>query len=210
VSTSNLGNVSPGEEFESYLGVDPAVKIEQKPMSKVHAKTGFLIGKQDEEVFSLATVVKNTKKVPLIIVIKQQLPLSTDQKIKVFPVVPSEEELKLGGEAQARQDDLETKGVLHPLHKDHPMSKVDRADAWNCDGCHKPRTTQTRYRCARGCDFDLCEDCWIKEIRIPDYAKYDATAGVVEWYKTIGPGKEIKVPYSYTIKWPSGQQIMLR
>ena len=67
----------------------------------------------------------------------------------------------------------------HPLHPHHRMTLVDRDNGWGCDGRGQPGGCKgvpsfgvpskplcgagrgnRRYRCATGCDFDLCQSCW--------------------------------------------------
>jgi len=102
---SSIKAVATGEEFESFLGVDPGVKIEQKPLLKIRDKKGFIVGKETEEKYSQPISVKNTKKVAVEISIKQQLPQSQDKLIKVKPLAPTEDELKA-----AESTPEETKG----------------------------------------------------------------------------------------------------
>ena len=49
---------------------------------------------------------------------------------------------------------------FHPAHV-HAIEKSDRTTAWRCDVCSErnPSASGRRYRCAAGCDFDVCGAC---------------------------------------------------
>eukprot|EP00456_Euglypha_rotunda_P014683 TRINITY_DN14648_c0_g2_i7.p1 TRINITY_DN14648_c0_g2~~TRINITY_DN14648_c0_g2_i7.p1 ORF type:complete len:327 (+),score=23.48 TRINITY_DN14648_c0_g2_i7:275-1255(+) len=207
VSKSSIKAVSPGEDFEAFLGVDPAVKIEQKPLQKIRDKRG-MINKVNEETYKQSTTIKNAKKVALEVVIKQQLPLSTDTKIKVTPMSPTEEELKQAAEREAKKNETEAQGATHSSHPQHPLTKLVEPSNknWICDVC-KGRSA-TRYHCSKGCDYDVCEPCWSKEkdgagTRI----KLDTTTNLMEWTIKVPPGGKIDVPFTYSVKWPQDRQI---
>jgi uncharacterized protein (TIGR02231 family) len=74
--------VSLKEEFESYLGVDPGVKVEYRPVKKT-TETSGLISRTSKMSIERRIVVKNTKDVPIHILITDQYPKSSDEKIKV-------------------------------------------------------------------------------------------------------------------------------
>jgi hypothetical protein len=79
--------VSPKEEFDCSLGADPAVRVEYKPAHKFHEQVGF-VNKSSVETHEQRIEIKNTKAGEKIkIVVREQIPKSTDEKIKVrlFP-----------------------------------------------------------------------------------------------------------------------------
>ncbi|KAF8383672.1 hypothetical protein PRIPAC_72814 [Pristionchus pacificus] len=82
VAKTAIKSVSPGERFTASLGVDPAVKIEYKPAHKYHEQTG-LISKWSSTVREQKIVVKNTRADAILLTIREQIPRSTDEKIKV-------------------------------------------------------------------------------------------------------------------------------
>jgi len=122
VATSTMKAVSPGEDFESFLGVDPAIKVEQKPTKKVRDKRGFFT-KEDVDNYHHITVIKNTKKVPLKIVLKQQLPYSSDTKIKVKLIEPVQEDVDRGNDVYARLKEAEEKGDYATKAKEEEKTK---------------------------------------------------------------------------------------
>ncbi|KAF8371329.1 hypothetical protein PRIPAC_77758, partial [Pristionchus pacificus] len=87
VAKTMIKSVSPGESFTASLGVDPAVKIEYKPAHKHHEQTG-LINKWSSTVTEQKIIVKNTRGDAVLLTIREQIPRSTDEKIKVKVISP--------------------------------------------------------------------------------------------------------------------------
>jgi uncharacterized protein (TIGR02231 family) len=87
VATGMMNNVNPMEEFESFLGQDPSVKIEYKPPSKFRETQGLLKGTSAVRM-ERRTVVKNNKEIPIELIITDQIPKSEDDKIKVKMTYP--------------------------------------------------------------------------------------------------------------------------
>ena len=46
----------------------------------------------------------------------------------------------------------------HPSHR-HPLQLSDRTSGWRCDVCSQGGSGSRRYRCTRGCDYDVCGSC---------------------------------------------------
>jgi len=208
VCTSTMKCVAPGEEFESFLGIDPAVKVEQKQSKKIRDKKG-IFSKTNEDSFSVVTTIKNTKKVPVKIVVRQSLPLSSDKQIKVLMLSPTEEEVKAGAAKVASLCEQEEKGMIHKLHQ-HPLKKLVEPNnkGWKCNNC-KGRTFN-RYNCINKCDFDLCETCWESENGLKNVVTLDGSINALEWNKVVEAGKDTVVPFSYTLQWPLGQNISVK
>ena len=70
------------EEFDVSLGVDPSVKVTYKPVKKFQQRTGVL-SKSDITDFHQVIEIKNTKSQPVKILVTDQCPRSTSDKIKV-------------------------------------------------------------------------------------------------------------------------------
>ncbi|XP_076467162.1 protein F37C4.5-like isoform X2 [Babylonia areolata] len=87
VGKASMKDVYPMEEFDCSLGVDPAVKVTYKPQKKFQASSGILskvVSTTREQVIE----VKNTHDFPVHIVLQDQLPRSTDERIKVNLLEP--------------------------------------------------------------------------------------------------------------------------
>uniref|UniRef100_A0A914X159 DUF4139 domain-containing protein n=1 Tax=Plectus sambesii TaxID=2011161 RepID=A0A914X159_9BILA len=88
VAKSSVKAVSPKEEFDCSLGVDPAVRVEYKPAHKFHEQAG-LISRSSIDTHEQAIEIKNTKVGEKIkIVVREQIPKSTDEKIKITVMQP--------------------------------------------------------------------------------------------------------------------------
>ena len=82
---SQLSDVSPNEEFTTSLGVDQSIRITCQPVSTVHNTRGRLVGgKTNSITYSHVFVVKNTRSEEINIQVLEQVPLSTDDRIKVL------------------------------------------------------------------------------------------------------------------------------
>ena len=82
IPQSKLSDVSPNEEFTTSLGVDQSVRITARPVAVVHGNTGVLT-KSNLVTYAHAFVVKNTRSDTVSVKVLEQLPLSTDDRIKV-------------------------------------------------------------------------------------------------------------------------------
>ena len=84
-SQSQLSDVSPGEEFSTSLGVDQSIRITCQPIATVHNTRSGLLGgaKTNLITYTHAFVVKNTRSDVVDMKILEQVPLSTDDRIKV-------------------------------------------------------------------------------------------------------------------------------
>ncbi|KAL6738425.1 hypothetical protein Aduo_011972 [Ancylostoma duodenale] len=131
VAKTHLRAVPPGEEFRCSLGVDPSIKVDYKTPTICHEQVGFMSKSTlitHEQVVSLRNA-KATQSVQ--VTVKEQIPKSTDEKIKICVVSP---ELRgKHGEAKLNKDhNLEWAVVLAPgQHRDlhikytieHPASE---------------------------------------------------------------------------------------
>ena len=74
--------VSPSEKFTCSLGVDPAIKLIILPVKKLRGQTG-MISKSVSVSYQHVFEVKNTKQEETKVTLSEQLPLSTDERIRV-------------------------------------------------------------------------------------------------------------------------------
>jgi len=88
LTKSYMDAVSPQEEFEVSLGIDPSVKITYKPVNKFEKKSG-LVTKYKQIEFRQEIVIKNTKSSAVKIKITDQLPKSMEEKLKVNLIEPN-------------------------------------------------------------------------------------------------------------------------
>ncbi|XP_066277855.1 protein F37C4.5-like isoform X1 [Branchiostoma lanceolatum] len=88
IAKSDLRTVAPSEEFTCSLGADPAVKVVYKPLHKYREQSG-VISKTTQMTYRQVIEIKNLRPDPIKITVSDQLPLSTEEKIKVNLQEPS-------------------------------------------------------------------------------------------------------------------------
>jgi len=81
VGTVQLENVSPGQEFKLNLGIDEGLKIERELVERQVEKK--LIGNQRRTTYAYRLIVTNLQQVPAKLTLKEQLPVSRKEQIKV-------------------------------------------------------------------------------------------------------------------------------
>ncbi|KAH3746278.1 mucoidy inhibitor MuiA family protein [Pelomyxa schiedti] len=87
VATSSLKDVSPNEEFAFFLGTDKAVKVEYSPPSEMKDRGG-VFSRSNVQTWTGAITVKNTKTKEIAVTVYEQLPKSSDERIKVTLIEP--------------------------------------------------------------------------------------------------------------------------
>jgi len=80
-----MSDVSPNEEFSTSLGADQSIRITVRPISSVqNTRTGMLGGAKTTSItYTHGLMVKNTRRDLVSIQVSDQIPLSTDERIKV-------------------------------------------------------------------------------------------------------------------------------
>ncbi|KZT61875.1 hypothetical protein CALCODRAFT_479632 [Calocera cornea HHB12733] len=128
VAKSQIPYASPQDTFPCSVGVDPAIRITYPPVSK-KARTQatgtiFNSSKLDSTVFTQRISIKNTRQSSVKLLVRDQVPVSEDQKFKVTVLEPKDlgvakagEEVKLSQEIVcywARKDwDAGDKGTVN-------------------------------------------------------------------------------------------------
>lgn len=93
VASSSINTVFPGEEFETYLGTDEAIKAKRKLVKQFTESTG-LLSRKTKTTYDFLITVENNKKVSVNIDAKDQIPVSKDEKIVVELLAPDPTEAK--------------------------------------------------------------------------------------------------------------------
>lgn len=93
VATSSVENVSPGQEFKSYLGTDKSIRVERKLINRFQESTG-LLSKKTKVTYSFLITIENSKKVPIDLLVKDQVPVPTDERVAVEVQDPDSKEVK--------------------------------------------------------------------------------------------------------------------
>jgi len=82
ITTSKLQRTNPGEEFQLYLGVDPAVRVEVKPPTKQEDTSG-LLKKTFSKTTRFTTVIRNNKRQQVKVLVYDPIPFSSDKSISI-------------------------------------------------------------------------------------------------------------------------------
>ncbi|KAH7099564.1 hypothetical protein BKA62DRAFT_709371 [Auriculariales sp. MPI-PUGE-AT-0066] len=94
VAKSTIQHVAPQESFSTSLGIDGAVRVTYHPQSKnLKQPTGslFAANKTSTTAFSQRISVRNARRAPLPrLVVRDQVPVSSDARIKVTVMEPKE------------------------------------------------------------------------------------------------------------------------
>jgi uncharacterized protein (TIGR02231 family) len=87
VANSILKLIAPNEEFSTSLGIDEGIKVEHKLVNKFTKEEG-IFSKKSKIVYESLIEIKNNKKIESLIKIKDQIPISQNQEIKVELIEP--------------------------------------------------------------------------------------------------------------------------
>ncbi|PAV81126.1 hypothetical protein WR25_22376 isoform A [Diploscapter pachys] len=87
VAKSNIKDISPGERFNVSLGVDSSIRISYKPAREYKEQKG-VITKNSSNIHEQIVNVKNTRRDGILLTLKEHVPRSTDEKIKVALLEP--------------------------------------------------------------------------------------------------------------------------
>ncbi len=83
VANASLDLVAPGQEFWTHLGADQSVKVDLKDLGKVEELSGLFGKKTARSVVSKVFKVTNGKSTDIQLTIKDQVPSSNHEEIKV-------------------------------------------------------------------------------------------------------------------------------
>lgn len=89
ITTTSLKDVSPSEEFTTFLGADAAIKIEHQVLAREHKDASGWSTKTQTTTHRFCSRIHNTKSVPVQLTVVEVLPKSTEDKIKVELQVPA-------------------------------------------------------------------------------------------------------------------------
>lgn len=92
VTTTRLKDVSPSEEFTTFLGSDSALKIEHQQLAR-ERKAGTWRSSVQSTSYKFITKIHNTKAVSVRLTVVEVLPKSTEDKIKVEQLAPLPKDL---------------------------------------------------------------------------------------------------------------------
>ncbi|CAG8709853.1 9308_t:CDS:2, partial [Acaulospora colombiana] len=129
VAKSAIDHVSPGETFHCSLGVDPQVKLTYHPRTKkARSQGGLLTTRTTSFAYHQKITIKNTRTTTIKrLVVRDQIPVSGDQRIKVALVEPSQIEFAgrntIGGSTGGSLSKLSSAGEKLMIPKETKISK---------------------------------------------------------------------------------------
>jgi uncharacterized protein (TIGR02231 family) len=91
VANASLDLVPAGQEFWTYLGVDPSVKVERKELGRREETSGLFGKKTVRTVYDNVFKIKNSKSTAIELVVWDQIPISDHEDIKVVLEEPKYE-----------------------------------------------------------------------------------------------------------------------
>jgi uncharacterized protein (TIGR02231 family) len=91
VANADIDLVPSGQEFWTFLGVDPSVSVERKVLSRRTETTGIFGKKTVRTVYDQIFKLKNSKSTDVDLVIWDQIPISNHEDIKVVLEEPKYE-----------------------------------------------------------------------------------------------------------------------
>ena len=91
VANASLDLVPAGQEFWTYLGVDPSVKVERKELGRREETSGIFGKKTVRTVYDNVFKIKNSKSTAIELVVWDQIPISDHEDIKVVLEEPKYE-----------------------------------------------------------------------------------------------------------------------
>ncbi len=97
VSTSSLKKILPGEIFNLSFGVDGGIKVDRRLKKKFTEYTGAF-GRNKKISYEYEIEVENGKMRDVLIEVKDNFPVSRNEKIKVVLESPSEKEAEIGSD----------------------------------------------------------------------------------------------------------------
>jgi len=91
VANASLDLVPAGQDFWTYLGVDPSVKVERKELGRREETNGLFGKKTIRTVYDNVFKIQNSKSTAIELVVWDQIPISDHEDIKVILEEPKYE-----------------------------------------------------------------------------------------------------------------------
>lgn len=131
ISTTKMRPVSPGESFDIFLGVDPALKVEYRPC-RTSAKTKGLFSSTEVKQYEYCTVLRNTKQNLCRVIVAEILPRSNDENISVELIEPASTSLSKLGDGKSVSVDQDMISALDSIGEGGATEQQTGA-AWPAD-----------------------------------------------------------------------------
>lgn len=173
---------SSGESFSIFLGVDPAVKVDYLPCRTENRSKGWLSGMEQSKYF-YSTVVHNTKKVPVKIIVAEVLPQSTSDKVTVELIEPAPTALTKPSEAKSSTSAISSsQDILNNLE----VFAVNP----EAEGGSRAASSQSQGQGTAPPPLPR------------DFVHLNKHNNNVVWLKTVKAGQKTEVKFTYRLVWP--------
>lgn len=182
VNKTSLAFVSPGESFQTFLGVDPAVKIKCAPLRKTSKKYG-VFSKSHLVTHVHSTSISNKKKVPVTCVVLGAIPRSTNDIIKVNQQQPPTGEIRASNATSTEALVSEALGMFGPGGGD--------------EDCPSPPSSRESPSAKKGKGSDVSAVAGVVKNSLNHLA----------WVANVAPQSEVHIPLKYTVEWPIDEDI---
>lgn len=169
--------MSPNESFNCSLGVDPQLKVTYHPRSKkTRSQGGLLQSRTITTAYHQKVTIKNTRSATIKrLLVRDQIPVSSDQRIKVALVEPAN--LEFPDRPNASSGGTLTEKALK-VPKETPISK-NVSVRWKVSEQEEADSSSTP-----GSD--------------------GAREGMLEWVCEIGAGQSTDLTLAWDVTAPSG------
>ncbi|CAM9996220.1 unnamed protein product [Ascophyllum nodosum] len=175
---TSMTSVSPGESFQAFIGIDPAVKVTVAPPRKTSSKRG-LSSRSNHVTHTHSTSIFNKKVVPVKCVVLETIPLSTDETIKVTLNQPPPASVS---DSEAINDEVLVSTALEMFAAEDEDKGSDAS--WS----------------SRSTNFTRSATNSISGV-------VKSPSNHLAWVCRIPPQTETKIPLVYNVEWPIDKEI---
>lgn len=102
IAAAAIKTIFPKEDLELAMGVDQAISVKRQPLQRFTESTG-LTGTGTRHTYEYVTEIRNNRKQPVELVLRDRFPVSGDEKIDVRRLEPSGENIALQGDGRYKQ-----------------------------------------------------------------------------------------------------------
>ncbi|CAM9101707.1 unnamed protein product [Laminaria digitata] len=192
-SRTSMAFVSPGETFQTFLGMDPTIQTTVAPPRRA-SKTKGIFEKVDHVMHAYSTSISNRKRVPVTCVVVDAMPHSADEAIKVSIQRPVSTEVS---DSVAATDENLVIAALDMFGGGGERGGSDAPFSGSQATAAAAATATSAGEAAAAAS-----------------AVQTGTVGVAKcprnhlaWVVNIAPQEEIQIPFEYTVEWPIGKEI---
>ena len=183
ISTSAIKQVNPGETFNLFLGVDPALRVEYLPC-RTNCMTKGWLGSTECKQYEYCTILHNSKQTACRVIVAEVLPRSADEKIQVELVQPLSAALVRPADASVNVST--DQDILSGLEQFSPQQLSAGTAVATAGGGEAGRA--------------MCN--WPN-----DFVTQNKATNNIVWLRTIPAGDKAEFRFVYRVLWPKGESV---